>query len=229
MISAGPIARAAGFVLLSFLLYGHCNGVAAWQSGIRRHRMAKATTTELLSHPNNGCCRESLPSPRRQFLFQIAGTAVLSAAVVPPHRANAAAAATADADSARDQWRQGSNAIDDLLKNWSTEEWAEKTSGGDVVRVQLGRLDTTSPLFKIEKAFKVLRDSELLVDADEIEFVETSEAFMEALYRADSFATDANLKTGSGKQTPPTVSLENAKKEVVGMQSIAKKLNAMVK
>ena len=221
MITAGPTIRAAGFALLSFILYCHCNGVTAWQGGISYHRVAKATTTELYSHPNG--YTESLLSPRQQFLFQIAGTAVISAAAVSPHRANAAATV----NSARDQWRLASSSIDDLLKNWSTDEWAEKTSGGDVVRVLLGRLDTSSPLFQIEKALKILRDSEF-VD-DEIEFVETSEEFMEALYRADSLAADANLKTGSGKQTPPAVSLENAKKEVVGMQSIAKKLNAMVK
>ena len=250
MISARPVS---GVVLLSLILHCYyCHGVAAWQSSsINRPRLlllAKDTTTttttkstELFSsHPNynvgptesNNSLFQTSRNRRRQFL-QIMGTTAAAAAttVVLPHQAKATvvAAAAVTAESARDQWRRGSNAIDDLLKNWSTEEWAEKTSGGDIVRVQLGRMDTSSPLFQIEKAFKVLRDSDYLVGGDEIEFVETSEEFMEALYRADLFAQDSNLKTGSGKQTPPAVSLENSRKEVGNMQRIAKRLTSMVK
>ena len=232
MISARPTV--SGFALVSFILHCYCQGVAAWQSSsiCRPRLLAKATpttSTELFSHPktpeNGGPTFLGLlqTSHRRQFL-QIMGTTA-AAATLLPHQAKAAGAVTAD--SARDQLRQGSNAIDDLLKNWSTEEWAEKTSGGDIVRVQLGRLDTSSPLSQIEKSFKALRDSDLV--EDEIEFVETSEEFMETLYRADLFAQDSNIKTGSGKQTPPAESLENSRKEVVNMQRIAKKLNSMVK
>ena len=229
MISARPTV--SGFALVSFILHCYCQGVAAWQSSsiCRPRLLAKATpttSTELFSHPNNGGPTESSllqTSHRRQFL-QIMGTTA-AAATLLPRQAKAAGAVTVD--SARDQLRQMSNAIDDLLKNWSTEEWAEKTSGGDIVRVQLGRLDTSSPLSQIEKSFKALRDSDLV--EDEIEFVETSEEFMETLYRADLFAQDSNLKTGSGKQTPPAESLENSRKEVVNMQRIAKKLNSMVK
>lgn len=224
MISACPTTI---LVLLSFI-YCCCHGVSAWQSssGIysRPTTIAKATiTTNLFSHLND----DGHQQHRRQFLLQIitGTTTVTAAAAIIPHQE--AMAAVLDAGDAREQWKACSSTTDDLLKNWNTEEWAEKTSGGDIVRIQLGRVDTTSSLFQIEKAFKVLRDSEF-VD-DEIEFVEATEEFMEALYRADLFAQDSNLRTGSGKQTPPAVSLENSKKEVITMQGIAKRLNSMVK
>jgi hypothetical protein len=131
------------------------------------------------------------------------------------------------ADSARDQWRNAATVLDDLLQNWSTEKWAEEVGGGDAIRTQLGTQGTTSPLFQIEKAFKALRDSEYVDDF--IEFQETAEEFMDALYQADSLANSSNNKTGSGKQTPPAVFIDQSRVEVVRMQSIAKKLNAMVK
>jgi hypothetical protein len=52
---------------------------------------------------------------------------------------------------------------------------------------------------------------------------------MDALYQADSLANSSNNKTGSGKQTPPAVFIEQSKVQVVKMQSIAKQMNAMVK
>ena len=253
-LSTHPIGRAANFVLISFILHYHCNGVTAWQTSTgstsstcsRPFMMAKKASMRrrsllLSSSPRHasgvhvhvhvagaGAAAGNIPSPRRQFLSQIVGTTITAATVVmSPHQAIAETSSTLNANSARDQWRKGSNTIDDLLKIWSTEEWAEKVGGGDEVRIRIGTQDATSPLFQIGKAFKALRDSEFV--EDEIEFVETSEEFMEALYRADSYAASSNSKTGSGKQTPPAVSLESSKQEVVDMQRIAKKLNGMVK
>ena len=131
------------------------------------------------------------------------------------------------ADSARAQWRQAVQELDDLLQNWLTEKWAVEVGGGDVIRTKLGTQGATSPLYQIEKVFKGLRDSEYVEDA--IEFQETAEEFMNALYMADSLASSSNNKTGSGKQTPPEVFIEQSRVEVVKLQSIAKKLNAMVK
>eukprot|EP00560_Eucampia_antarctica_P006680 CAMPEP_0197823810 /NCGR_PEP_ID=MMETSP1437-20131217/1129_1 /TAXON_ID=49252 ORGANISM="Eucampia antarctica, Strain CCMP1452" /NCGR_SAMPLE_ID=MMETSP1437 /ASSEMBLY_ACC=CAM_ASM_001096 /LENGTH=156 /DNA_ID=CAMNT_0043423157 /DNA_START=279 /DNA_END=749 /DNA_ORIENTATION=- len=154
-------------------------------------------------------------------------TTVATASVMLPHQACNAAAPGMTAESARGQWKQASTVLDDLLQNWSTEKWAEEVGGGDAIRRELGTQGITSPLYQIEKAFKALRDSEYVDDF--IEFQETTEEFMDGLFRADSLAASSNNKTGSGKQTPPAVFIEQSRVEVVKMQSLAKKLNAMVK
>lgn len=210
-------SKALGSILL---LCVSCNEVIAWQTSSDRRMIAKASASS--SPPAFGDGPYIQPSPRRQFLSQITQTVAIAAAstiMLPSQACNAAMTA----DSAREQWKQASKTLDDVLENWSTVEGV----GGDPLRTILGQLDTTSPLFQIEKAFKELRESEYVDDF--MEFTETEEDFMTALYRADSYADSANLKTGSGKQTPPAVSIGNAKTEVLGMQGLAKKLNAMVK
>jgi hypothetical protein len=222
-------SRAAGFFVLLhasiILLSFRSNDVMAWQSSSR----AKTTIIGTTGHHNPSGGPEILPCPRRELLFLIPKIAasVATATFMLPDRACAAAPPGMTADSARGQWRNTVTVVDDLLQNWSTEKWAEEVGGGDAIRTKLGTQGTTSPLFQIEKAFKELRDSEYVDDA--IEFQETAEEFMDALYQADSFANSSNNKTGSGKQTPPAVFIEQSKVEVVKMQSIAKKMNAMVK
>ena len=130
------------------------------------------------------------------------------------------------AEAARQQWKQASTAIDDLLQNWSIAEGTGGDAVPDALRTKLGTQGAAPPLFQIQKSFKALRDSEYVNDF--IEFQETTEEFIGALYRADSMASSANNKTGSGKQTPPAVFIENARVEVVEMQRIAKALNSMV-
>jgi hypothetical protein len=213
------------------------NEVMAWQSS---SRMAKTRTSPSMIDPIIGTPTgqhhtpsddpEILPSSRRELLFLIpkmAAATVATATMLPHTCAAAAVPAGMTADAARDQWKRAATVVDDLLQNWSTEKWAAEVGGGDAIRSQLGTQGTTSSLFQIEKAFKVLRDSDYIDDF--IEFQETSEEFIDALYQADSLANSSNLKTGSGKQTPPAVFLEQSRDQVVKMQSIAKKLNAMVK
>jgi hypothetical protein len=219
---------ASSFVLLHvsiILLSFRSNEVMAWQSSSR----AKTTILGTTGHHNPSDGPEILSSPRRELLFLIPKMAatVATATVMLPHRASAAAPPGMTADSARDQWKNALTVLDDLLQNWSTEKWAEEVGGGDAIRTKLGTQGATSPLFQIEKAFKALRDSEYVDDA--IEFQETAEEFIDALYQADSMASSSNNKTGSGTQTPPAVFIERSKVEVVKMQSIAKKMNAMVK
>lgn len=132
------------------------------------------------------------------------------------------------ADAARDQWRNVGTALDNLLQNWSTERWAVEVGGGDNIRTELGTKGTSSPLFQIEKVFRAMRDSEYYVD-DFVEFQEAAEEFMDALVQADSLANSSNNKTGSGSQTPPAVFIEQSRLEVVRLQTIAKKMDAMVK
>merc|ERR1712194_153998 len=100
--------------------------------------------------------------------------------------------------------------------------------GPNNIRTTLGFLgNVSSPLYNIEKSFKVLRDAEDYVE-DGIEYFETAEEFVVVWVRADSFADSANIKTGSGKQTPPAENIENARVQIVELQRIAKKLNAML-
>ena len=222
-------SRAAGFFVLLhaciILLSFRSNGVMAWQSSSR----AKATIIGTTGRHNPSDGPEILPSSRRELLFLIPKMAatVATATVILPHEARAAAPPGMTADSARGQWKNAVTVLDDLLQNWSTEKWAEEVGGGDVIRTKLGTQGATSPLFQIQKAFKALRDSEYVDDS--IEFQETAEEFMDALYQADSMASSSNNKTGSGTQTPPAVFIERSRVEVVKMQSIAKKMDAMVK
>jgi len=222
-------SRAACFFVLSIC----SNAVVAWQSS---SRMAANTVSPRTINSNNiiGTTGdpEILPSSsRREMLFLIPKMAaiVATSTVMLPHRVSAAAPPSGiiTADSARSQWRNSATILDDLLQNWSTEKWAEEVGGGDNIRTVLGTQGTTSPLFQIEKAFKVLRDSEYVDDF--VEFQEITVEFMDALFVADSLAASSNNKTGSGKQTPPEIFIEQSKAEVVKMQSIAKKMNEMVK
>eukprot|EP00527_Entomoneis_sp_CCMP2396_P003303 CAMPEP_0198144364 /NCGR_PEP_ID=MMETSP1443-20131203/14982_1 /TAXON_ID=186043 /ORGANISM="Entomoneis sp., Strain CCMP2396" /LENGTH=192 /DNA_ID=CAMNT_0043807745 /DNA_START=73 /DNA_END=648 /DNA_ORIENTATION=- len=156
---------------------------------------------------------------RRSFLVQvpvatatcISGSIILSSNPLP-----AVAAITSAA--AKDQWTKSLVVIDNLLSNWSANK------GGDSIRVELGTQGTTSPLFQIEKALKVLRE-----DIDDIvEFTELSEEFQLTLARADSMAYSANFAGGAGKPTPPAVYIEKAKKEVESLQKIAKELGSLI-
>lgn len=167
------------------------------------------------------CALALAPAPkmhRRDLLNSAAGAAL---AVV------AAPAYAVDASAARAQWKLVTPALDDLLANWAAEKWAADVGGGDVIREKLGTQGTASSLYQIEKVFKALRDSDYVEDP--VSFVEADEEFIAALFRADSLASSSNNKTGSGKQTPPAVFIEQAKAEVVKMQGIAKKMNALVK
>lgn len=155
---------------------------------------------------------------RRDLLNSAAGVAL--AVVAPP-------AYAVDASAARARWKLVTPALGDLLANWAAEKWAVDVGGGDVIREKLGTQGTASSLYQIEKVFKALRDSDYVEDP--VAFVEADEEFIAALFRADSLASSSNNKTGSGKQTPPAVFIEQAKAEVVKMQGIAKKMNALVK
>ena len=146
-----------------------------------------------------------------------------------PRQAVAATPTPAE-DAARTQWKQAKTTLDELLRDWSTEEWAAEVGGGDKVSTKLGtKGGAVSPLYQIEKAFLKLRDSEFVDDDVFVDFQEAADDFMVTLFRADSMASSSNNKTGSGKQTPPAVFLEQSRAEVVELQKLATKLDAMVK
>jgi len=224
-------SKSVGFFVLlhaSLVLLIFCSdGVAAWQSVSRVAAKTTIIDTTATGRHNPSEGPEIISSPRRELLFlipKIAATAATATIMLP--RQALAAPAGMTADSARGQWRNALAELDDLLQNWSTDKWAEEVGGGDVIRKKLGTQGATSPLYQIEKAFKALGSSDFVDDF--VEFQETAEEFMDALYRADSLASSSNNKTGSGSQTPPAVFIEQSKVEVLRMQSIAKKMNAMV-
>lgn len=169
--------------------------VLSWQSQI-----PMPVSTGL---PNSG------KISRRSFLVQTQ-TAIISILATP------LPALAISSEAAKDQWTKSVTVIDRLLQNWP--------SGGDAIRVELGTQGTTSPLFQIDKALKVLRE-----DAEDIvEFTELVEDFQLTLSRADSMAYSANFAGGSGKPTPPAVYIEKAKKEVESLQRTAKALGALI-
>jgi hypothetical protein len=158
---------------------------------------------------------------RRSFLFKT--TTIATSCLLYPTVASAAAAPL-NQETALSKWKASAATIDNLLANWSSIS----AGGGDAIRKQLGTANfgtETSPLFQIEKAFKVLRDKD---DVDLIEFTEQSEEFSNALARADTMAYSANFAGGSGKPTPPQVYIDKAKTEVEGLQEIAKSLSALL-
>ena len=121
-------------------------------------------------------------------------------------------------EAAKEQWKESVKVIDAMLSDWSS------LKGGDAIRVGLGTQGTTSPLFQIDKALKVLRDEA----EDLVEFTEQSDEFLLRIAAADSMAYSANFAGGSGKPTPPAVYIEKSKKEVEDMQKIAKALSALL-
>jgi len=176
--------------------------------------------------------QSSSQSPRRQFLSSSTTATFAFAALLGgmsrPRQA-AAATPTPAEDAARTQWKQAKTTLDELLRDWSTEEWAAEVGGGDKVSTKLGTKGGVSPLYQIEKAFLKLRDSDFVDDDVFVDFQEAADDFMVTLFRADSMASSSNNKTGSGKQTPPAVFLEQSRAEVVELQKLATKLDAMVK
>lgn len=214
------ISKVRRFALLCRLLILLSCKVGAWQQNVDNRKSYHAvscdgSTNILLTEP----------SPRRLFLFQMARTTTIAAmtTIILPNQACVAAASESSADSARKQWKEAVSTLDDLLNDWSTVA----TNGGDAIRGKLGTQGTLSPLFQIDKALRTLRDSDYVDDF--IEFQETIDDFRLALSRADAMAYSANFAGGSGKPTPPAVYIEKSKTEVIEIQRIAKKLDAMVK
>lgn len=163
------------------------------------------------------------PTDRRSFLFKTTiATSFLQITTSHPNAAIAAAPVTQE--TALTQWKESAATIDNLLENWSTIS----AGGGDAIRKELGTANFgkgISPLFQIDKAFKVLGEND---DVDLIEFTEQSEEFLNALAGADTMAYSANFAGGSGKPTPPQVYIDKAKKEVEGLQRIAKSLSSLL-
>mmetsp|Transcript_27045 Transcript_27045/g.56338 ORF Transcript_27045/g.56338 Transcript_27045/m.56338 type:complete len:207 (-) Transcript_27045:400-1020(-) len=194
--------------------------------------VATAASWSLHAPPNNNKSKRSTLaaldaslSNRRSFLSRTtAAVATSSLLQITTYPKLASAAAALSQDAALAQWKASVTTIDNLLENWDTIT----KGGGDAIRKELGTANfgtDTSPLFQIDKAFKVLREND---DVDLIEFTEQSEEFSNVLAQADTMAYSANFAGGSGKPTPPKVYIDKSKKEVEGLQKIAKSLSSLL-
>jgi hypothetical protein len=189
------------------LLFSLVVATAAWSSSPAPY---KPTTPPTTLH--------AASSTRRSFLF---GTTIVATSIFT-HTTPAVAAATLTPETALQQWKDSVKTIDNLCDNWDTISKA----GGDAIRKELGTANfgtSPSPLFQIDKAFKVLRNND---DFDVMELTEQAEELSNALARADTMAYSSNFAGGSGKPTPPQVYIDKAKKEVLEMQTIAKSVSA---
>lgn len=161
---------------------------------------------------------------RRSFLTNIA-IATSSSFLVTTCKPNVVLAATLSKEEALSQWKASVDTIDNLLTKWDPD------ASGDAIRKELGTANfgkDVSPLFQIEKAFKVIRDTN--DDIDIVEFTELSEEFAQVLASADSMAYSANFAGGSGNpnSNKPKVFIEKSKVEVERLQQIAKKISSML-
>ena len=164
------------------------------------------------AEPPANAASHSTKVSRRSFLARSPVTASYVASILSTPKTTLALTT----DAAKEQWTRSVAVIDKLLQNWP--------SSGDAIRVELGTQGTTSPLFQIDKALKVLREN----TDDIVEYTELEEEFQLTLSRADSMAYSANFAGGSGKPTPPAVYIEKAKKEVESLQKTAKALQALI-
>lgn len=174
---------------------------------------------------------QTSPSPdtslnnRRSFLTNIA-IATSSSFLITTCKPNVVLAATlSNNEEALSQWKASVDTIDNLLTNWDPD------ASGDAIRKELGTANfgkDVSPLFQIEKAFKVIRDTN--DDIDIVEFTELSEEFAQVLASADSMAYSANFAGGSGNpnSNKPKVFIEKSKVEVERLQQIAKKISSLL-
>jgi hypothetical protein len=85
-------------------------------------------------------------------------------------------------EAARQQIAAGMIAIDNLIADF---DQVSGSGGGDGVRRVLGTVGTASPLYLIEKAFRLLFDAD---DELPMEYIETVESLMQNLASADSEA-----------------------------------------
>ena len=186
--------------------------------------------TSIIPEAQAAVAPSNNPLLRRTFIFETTAAVFTASTLLPlttmmvnPQPVSAAAASITP-DAALMQWQASVVAIDTLLDRW------DSFAGGDAIRKELGTANfgtETSPLFQIQKAFKVLRDNDDSI-SDLVEFTEQSEEFTNALNRADTMAYSANFAGGSGKPTPPKVYIDKAKVEVQDMKRIAKSISSLL-
>ena len=155
-----------------------------------------ATGVSALRIPSVGRrCDTVCHCTRRQFVASIAGFS--AAALLESPAAHAASGGSKTPDAAKKQIVAGYKELGDLLADMQAVTDAE---GGDGIRRVLGTVGTTSSVYLIEPAFR------LLFEADEslpMEYIENVEQIMLALQEADSQAYSANFITFSSAKGKP--------------------------
>ena len=139
-------------------------------------------------------------SDRRSFFHYTATIAISTSFTSMYPKVASAIEYTTEQQKALKQWNDSVQTINVLLENWDTGDKISEGGGsqkevgisGDAIRYRLGTANfgnDVSPLFKIDKAFRVLREND---DIDLVEFTELTEEFAEVLASADSQAYSAN-------------------------------------
>lgn len=126
-------------------------------------------------------------------------------------------------DAAKAQIAAGYAEIGKLIENFDT---VSGSGGGDGVRRVLGTVGTDSPVYLVEKAFR------LLFDADEtlpMEYIETVESLMQNLASADSEAYSAIFIEFSSAKGKPEDYFKRSKAAVERAQVDWKKLMGYLK
>ena len=222
------------FILVALLtLVANSSGWSTPQKQTARLRLSSTPT----STTEDGAL---LKLNRRSFFYQAATIAIATSSITlsKPKVASATISYTKDQEKALAQWKDSAATIDNLLENWDTGDNISSGGGsqkevgisGDAIRKELGTANfgkDVSPLFQIDKAFKVLREND---DIDLMEFTELSEEFSEVLASADSMAYSANFAGGSGNPSAnkPRAFTDKARTEVVRLQQIAKSISALI-
>ena len=210
-------------IIITFVISSLLAEVSGWSLQSMNQPLPQASSDASLNN-------------RRSFLTNIAIATSSSFFVTTYNPTVVLAAAALSQDAAMAQWKASVITIDNLLTDWDKVYpggGSQKEVGisGDSIRKELGTANfgkEVSPLFQLDKAFKVLRDTN--DDIDIVEFTELSEEFAEVLASADSMAYSSNFAGGSGNpnSNKPTVFIEKSKVEVVRLQQIAKKISSLL-
>ena len=175
----------------------------------------------------NGCAlRLSAPVSRRSACSLAAATALLAAPIAPSVAATGGTSgskgkagldevmdgtikAAATPEAAKKQIVAAYQELGTLLLNMDT---VTKEEGGDGIRRVLGTVGTTSPVYLIEPAFRLLFEKD---DTLPMEYIENVEQIMRELQDADSQAYSANFITFSSAKGKPEDFYKRASEGIV--------------
>ena len=165
-----------------------------------------ATSAVALRLPTQPTSQMSAATTRRQLVaaaaFAFAGTLNDAAFAAD---ATDARKAVKDPEAAKAQIVAGYKALGTLLDDFDKITDAE---GGDGVRRVLGTVGTTSPVYLIEPAFRLLFDKD---ESLPMEYIENVESLMLNLQLADGDAYSANFITFSSAKGKPEDYYKRAK------------------
>ena len=129
----------------------------------------------------------------------LARRTLLAAPALPllaPKQSTATQLTTHQTQNSLDQLNDATKTLNHLLENFDD---IAKKDGGDGIRRLLGTVGTTSPLYRIQTALRVLAED----SSDPETFVETLERALTELQGADNDAYSSNFVTYSAAKATP--------------------------